>query len=61
MDVEHRGVPGVAAVPDTAAAGWVRELALFDDGAGNMQLAGRIEWMPFHRQRTEFTEREREG
>lgn len=53
MDVEHRGVPGVAAVPDTAAAGWVRELALFDDGAGNIQLAGRIEWMPFHRQRTE--------
>ena len=46
VDVEHRGVPGVAEVPDTAAAGWVRELAVFDDGAGNMQLAGRIEWTP---------------
>ena len=46
VDVEHRGVPGVAAVPDTAAAGWVRELAVFDDGAGNMQLAARIEWTP---------------
>ena len=44
IDADHRGVPGVAEVPDTAAAGWVRELALFDDGAGNMQLAGRIEW-----------------
>lgn len=46
IDADHRGVPGVAEVPDTAAAGWVRELALFDDGAGNMQLAGRIEWTP---------------
>ena len=46
VDVEHRGVPGVAAVPDTAAAGWVRELAVFDDGAGHLQLAARIEWTP---------------
>ncbi|MBR2126089.1 MAG: hypothetical protein IJ943_05090 [Akkermansia sp.] len=46
IDADHWGVPGVAEVPDTAAAGWVRELALFDDGAGNMQLAGRIEWTP---------------
>lgn len=46
IDADHRGVPGVAEVPDTAAAGWVRELAIFDDGAGNMQLAGRIEWTP---------------
>lgn len=46
IDADHRGVPGVAEVPDTAAAGWVRELALFDDGAGNMQLAGRIECTP---------------
>lgn len=46
IDADHRGVPGVAEVPDTAAAGWVRELAVFDDGAGNMQLAGRIEWTP---------------
>lgn len=46
IDADHRGVPGVAEVPDTAAAGWLRELALFDDGAGNMQLAGRIEWTP---------------
>jgi len=46
IDADHRGVPGVAEVPDTAAAGWVRELALFDDGADNMQLAGRIEWTP---------------
>lgn len=46
IDADHRGVPGVAEVPDTAAAGWVRELALFDDGDGNMQLAGRIEWTP---------------
>lgn len=46
IDADHRGVPGVAEVPDTAAAGWVRELAVFDDGAGKMQLAGRIEWTP---------------
>lgn len=46
IDADHRGVPGVAEVPDTAAAGWVRELAIFDDGEGNLQLAGRIEWTP---------------
>lgn len=46
IDADHRGIPGVAEVPDTAAAGWVRELAVFDDGAGNLQLAGRIEWTP---------------
>ncbi len=46
IDADHRGVPGVAEVPDTAAAGWVRELAVFDDGGGNLQLAGRIEWTP---------------
>lgn len=46
IDADHRGVPGVAEVPDTAAAGWVRELAVFDDGAGLLQLAGRIEWTP---------------
>ena len=42
VDVEHRGVPGVAAVPDTAAAGWVRELAVFDDGAGNIFKDGEV-------------------
>lgn len=36
----------IVQVLDNAAAGWVRELAVFDDGAGNMQLAGRIEWTP---------------
>lgn len=46
IDSDHRGIPGVAEVPDTAAAGWVRELAVFDDGEGNLQLAGRIEWTP---------------
>lgn len=46
IDADHRGVPGIADVPDTAAAGWVRELALFDDGSGHWQLAARIEWTP---------------
>lgn len=46
IDCEHKGMPGVAEVPDTAAMGWVKELAVFDDGSGNLQLAGFIEWTP---------------
>lgn len=42
LDVEHKSTEEED--PDTEAAGWVRELATFDDGAGNLQLAGRIEW-----------------
>ncbi len=44
IDTEHRSVPGCAPERNTEAAGWVRELATFDDGEGNLQLAGRIEW-----------------
>ena len=46
VDVDHRSLPTRGDAQDTAAAGWVRELAAFDDGAGNLQLAGRIEWTP---------------
>lgn len=46
IDCEHKGMPGVAEVPETAAMGWVKELAVFDDGSGNLQLAGFIEWTP---------------
>lgn len=46
IDCDHRGVPGKQQTPDTAAQGWVKKLAVFDDGAGNLQLAGYIEWTP---------------
>lgn len=47
IDREHRSVPR-ADKPrqddDTEAMGWVRRLAVFDDGEGHLQLAGYIEW-----------------
>lgn len=46
IDCDHVSVPGEQKVPNTAAQGWVKELAVFDDGAGNLQLAGFIEWTP---------------
>ena len=47
IDRDHRSVPAPGKPKqddDTEAMGWVRRLAVFDDGEGNLQLAGYIEW-----------------